>query len=76
MPFELEHIGKKGALMNRKLMLEIDPHAAYVADLRIRNAEFCHRMLAAIKRGEERCPTGVDTTPGTKRPMFGYVRSD
>ena len=76
MPFEIQYAGKKGARMDRKLILETDPHAAYVADLRTRNAEFCHRMLTAIKRGEERCPTSVDTTPGTKRPIIGYVRSD
>ena len=76
MPFELEHAGKNGARMDRKLMLEIDPHVAYVADLRTRNAEFCRRMLTAIKRGEERCPTGVETTPGTKHPILGYVRPD
>jgi hypothetical protein len=76
MPFELERAAKNGARMDRKLMLEIDPHTAYVADLRIRNAEFCRKMLTAIRRGEERCPTSVDTTPGTKRPILGHVRSD
>jgi hypothetical protein len=27
-------------------------------------------MLRAIKPGAERCPIGVDSTPGTKRPIL------
>jgi hypothetical protein len=61
--------------MDRKLY-ELDPHAAYIADLRTRDGEFCRRMLKAINRGDEHCPITVDTMPGTKRPIIGYTRPD
>jgi hypothetical protein len=32
--------------------------------------KFVNAMLTAIAAGAERCPVGVDTTPGTKRPIF------
>ena len=62
--------------MDRKPLLEsLDTHAAYMADLRSRDAEFRHRMLKAIKRGEEHCPISVDTTPRTRHPVLGYMIS-
>ena len=54
--------------MDRKLY-ELDPHIAYIADLRNRDGEVCRRKLNAIKRGKEHCPISVDTMPGTKRPI-------
>jgi hypothetical protein len=32
--------------------------------------KFVNAMLTAIAADTERCPVGVDSTPGTKRPIF------
>ena len=47
-------------------------NVAVMANFRKQDAEFCRRLLLAIQRGHERCPTRVDTTPGTVRPILGY----
>jgi hypothetical protein len=44
------------------------------AHLRDQDDEFCRRMLAAIARGSETCPTEVSTKPGTKNPL--YIRPE
>ena len=31
--------------------------------------EFCRVLRAAIEQGQEFCPIGVSTEPGTKKPM-------
>jgi hypothetical protein len=37
---------------------------------------FRNQMQAAIEARVERCPVGVSTVPGTKRPILGYRRPD
>jgi hypothetical protein len=45
-------------------------------DLRRQDAKFCQRLRKAIDSGRELCPTAVNSTPGTQRPILGYQRSD
>jgi hypothetical protein len=40
----------------------------YTVSLRAQDEEFCNRLRAAIEAGEESCPIGVITEPGTKSP--------
>jgi hypothetical protein len=32
--------------------------------------EFCRKLRAALRVGNETCPVGVSTEPGTKRPIL------
>jgi hypothetical protein len=57
--------------MNQKQNASADS-LAVMANLRDRDTEFCRRLLLAIEHGDERCPTSVNTKPGTRRPIFGY----
>ncbi len=41
----------------------------YIVRLRAQDEAFCNRLRAAIEAGEESCPIGVITDPGTKRPL-------
>ena len=36
---------------------------------RKQDEEFCRVLRVAIQRGQESCPIGVSTEPGTKKPM-------
>jgi hypothetical protein len=48
-----------------------DACPAYSLDqLECMDRAFVNAMLAAIAAGAERCPVGVDTAPGTKRPIL------
>jgi hypothetical protein len=47
-----------------------------VALMRKQDANFCRRLLFAISAGRESCPVGVNTQPGTKKPIFNYQRPD
>jgi hypothetical protein len=44
-------------------------HVTYASHLDMDEA-FCARMRAAIAAGLESAPTGVVTTPGTKKPKY------
>ena len=57
--------------MRQKLDASADS-LTVMANLRNQDAEFCRRLLSAIEHGAERCPTSVNTSPGTKRPILGY----
>jgi hypothetical protein len=46
------------------------------AELRQQDDKFRERLRAAIENGREFCPTGVNTDPGTQRPVVGYTRPD
>ena len=52
---------------------EIHLHVTYASHLDM-DVAFCARMRAAIAAGLENAPTGVITTPGTKKPK--YVRAE
>jgi len=32
--------------------------------------EFCRKLRAALSAGKETCPVGVNTEPGTKKPIL------
>jgi len=40
--------------------------------IRAQDDAFCATLRAAIEGGKERCPMGVITKPGTKRPTSNY----
>ena len=48
---------------------EIHLHVTYASHLDMDEA-FCARMRIAIAAGLENAPTGVITTPGTKKPKY------
>ena len=50
--------------------------AEAIARLRKQDDEFCRRLRIAIERGSEFCPTTVNTTPCTSRPILNYTRPD
>jgi hypothetical protein len=37
---------------------------------------FCQALRAAIYAGKESCPLGVNTEPGTKKPILNYQPPD
>jgi hypothetical protein len=45
-----------------------------VVRIRAQDDDFCARLRAAIEAGQESCPIGVCTDPGTKRPVLNYQR--
>jgi hypothetical protein len=44
--------------------------------LRQQDDQFCQMLRAAIEEGRECCSTGVNTEPGTQRPVLNYARPD
>jgi len=48
---------------------DIHLHVAYASHLDM-DVAFCARMRIAIAAGLENAPTGVITTPGTKKPKY------
>jgi hypothetical protein len=44
--------------------------------VRAQDDDFCARLRAAIEAGQESCPIGVCTDPGTKRPVLNYQRDE
>ena len=48
--------------------LSEDDCISYIVSLRAQDEGFCNRLRAAIESGEESCPIGVITEPGTKSP--------
>jgi hypothetical protein len=44
---------------------------AILAKLQQQDAEFCQKLMCAIERGKESCPTSINKNPGTKRPILG-----
>jgi hypothetical protein len=48
---------------------EIHLHVTYASHFDM-DAAFCARMPIAISAGLENAPTGVITTPGTKKPKY------
>jgi hypothetical protein len=48
---------------------DVHPHAMYASHLDMDEA-FCACMRIAIAAGLENAPTGVITTPGTKKPKY------
>jgi hypothetical protein len=44
--------------------------------IRAQDDDFCARLRAAIEAGQESCPIGVCTDPGTKRPVLNYQRDE
>ena len=45
-----------------------------VLRIRAQDEDFCATLRAAIEAGQESCPIGVITEPGTKRPISNYRR--
>jgi hypothetical protein len=45
-------------------------------DIDAMDRAFCEQMHQAIAAGLESPPKGVNTTPGTRRPIVNYRRSD
>jgi hypothetical protein len=52
-----------------------DDFFTHVARLRAQDDAFCERLRTAIEAGEESCPVGVVTEPGTKNP-YKLMRTD
>jgi hypothetical protein len=47
-----------------------------IARVRAQDNDFCAKLRAAIEAGQESCPIGVITEPGTKRPISNYRRPE
>jgi hypothetical protein len=45
-----------------------DDFFTHIARLRAQDDAFCGRLRTAIEAGDESCPIGVVTEPGTKSP--------
>ena len=44
--------------------------------LREQDDKFCQVLRTAIENGNENCPTGINRTPCTQRPILNYTRPD
>jgi hypothetical protein len=55
-------------MLHWKLACLDDDCFSYIVRLRAQDEEFCNKLRAAIEAGEESCPIGVITEPGTKNP--------
>ena len=47
-----------------------------IARIRAQDNDFCAKLRAAIQAGQESCPIGVISEPGTKRPILNYRRPE
>ena len=47
-----------------------------IARIRAQDNDFCAKLRAAIEAGQESCPIGVISEPGTKRPILNYRRPE
>jgi len=49
--------------------LALDGTDEAILRVREQDEEFCRILRAAIEQGQEFCPIGLSTEPGTKKPM-------
>jgi len=54
--------------MLKRIGTAMDDEDEAILRTREQDDEFCRRLRVAIEKGQEFCPIGVSTEPGTKRP--------
>jgi hypothetical protein len=62
--------------MLKAVFLAEDDLLHTMARIRLQDEDFCAKLRAAIEAGQESCPIGVCTQPGTKRPLLNYQRHE
>jgi hypothetical protein len=70
-------ISREAVLLRLKVVcLTEDDLLHTMARIRAQDENFCTKLRAAIEAGQESCPIGVCTDPGTKRPLLNYQRHE